>query len=98
MRVGMSRRSRASPSASRNSIKADCARRRSPEDAVLNSDASIVIVPTPSNVLGGFSLKYVLRVCEQIGAALRRKKDEHTSFHRQHRTARRQRTLDHSGA
>jgi UDPglucose 6-dehydrogenase len=50
----------------------------SPEDAVLNSETSIVIVPTPSNVLGGFSLKYVLRVCEQIGAALRRKKDEHT--------------------
>jgi UDPglucose 6-dehydrogenase len=50
----------------------------SAEDAVLDSDTSIVIVPTPSNVLGGFSLKYVLRVCEQIGAALRRKKDEHT--------------------
>ncbi len=50
----------------------------SPEDAVLNSDTSIVIVPTPSNVLGGFSLRYVLRVCEQIGAAMRRKKDEHT--------------------
>jgi UDPglucose 6-dehydrogenase len=50
----------------------------SPEDAVLNSDTSIVIVPTPSNVLGGFSLRYVLRVCEQIGGALRRKKDEHT--------------------
>jgi hypothetical protein len=49
----------------------------SPEDAVLNSDTSIVIVPTPSNVLGGFSLKYVLRVCEQIGAALRRKRGEH---------------------
>ena len=49
----------------------------SPEDAVLNSDTSIVIVPTPSNVLGGFSLKYVLRVCEQIGEALRRKKEEH---------------------
>lgn len=50
----------------------------SAEDAALNSETSIVIVPTPSNVLGGFSLKYVLRVCEQIGAALRRKKDEHT--------------------
>jgi UDPglucose 6-dehydrogenase len=49
----------------------------SPEDAVLNSDTSIVIVPTPSNVLGGFSLKYVLHVCEQIGAALRRKHDKH---------------------
>src|SRR5262249_35528392 len=50
----------------------------SPEDAVLNSGISIVIVPTPSNVLGGFSLRYVLRVCEEIGAAMRRKKDEHT--------------------
>ena len=70
----------------------------SPEDAVLNSDISIVIVPTPSNVLGGFSLKYVLRVCEQIGAALRRKKDAAHRFHRQHRAARRQRALGHSGA
>jgi UDPglucose 6-dehydrogenase len=50
----------------------------SPEDAVFNSDISIVIVPTPSNVLGGFSLKYVMRVCDEIGAALRRKKDRHT--------------------
>lgn len=50
----------------------------SPEEAVLNSDTSIVIVPTPSNVLGGFSLRYVLRVCEQIGQAMRRKKDAHT--------------------
>jgi UDPglucose 6-dehydrogenase len=50
----------------------------SPDDAVLNSEVSIVIVPTPSNVLGGFSLRYVLRVCEQIGGALRRKKGEHT--------------------
>ena len=49
----------------------------SPEDAVFNSDTSIVIVPTPSNVLGGFSLRYVLRVCEQIGVALRCKKEEH---------------------
>jgi UDPglucose 6-dehydrogenase len=50
----------------------------SAEDAVLNSDVSIVIVPSPSNMLGGFSLKYVHRVCEEIGAAMRRKKDEHT--------------------
>ena len=50
----------------------------SPEDAVLSTDTSIVIVPTPSNVLGGFSLRYVLRVCEEIGAALRRKKEKHT--------------------
>ena len=50
----------------------------SSEDAVLNSDTSIVIVPTPSNVLGGFSLRYVLRVCREVGVALRRKKAEHT--------------------
>jgi UDPglucose 6-dehydrogenase len=47
------------------------------EDAVLHSDISIVIVPTPSNVLDGFSLRFVLRVCDEIGAALRRKREEH---------------------
>jgi len=50
----------------------------SAEDAVINPDTGIVIGPTPINVLGGFSLKYVLRVCQQIGAALRGKKDIHT--------------------
>jgi UDPglucose 6-dehydrogenase len=46
--------------------------------AVRDSDLSFVIVPTPSNVLGGFSLRYVLRVCREIGAVLKTKAGEHT--------------------
>lgn len=49
-----------------------------PTEAVLGSRLSFVIVPTPSNTLGGFSLRYVLQVCDEIGAALRQKKDRHT--------------------
>jgi len=71
----------AEPGVAERMVELDQSRLRattSAEDAVLNSSTSIVIVPTPNNVLGGFSLRYVLRVCEEIGAALRRKKDEHT--------------------
>lgn len=46
-------------------------------DAIANSEASFIIVPTPSNEQGSFSLKYVLAAIEQIGAALRHK----DSFH-----------------
>ncbi len=47
------------------------------EDAVRDSDATFIVVGTPSEAGGGFSLKYVLPVCEAIGRALRSK----TSFH-----------------
>ena len=47
------------------------------EAAVLNSDATFLIVPTPSEQGGGFSLRYVLPACEMIGRALRRKDDFH---------------------
>ena len=47
------------------------------EDAVRDSDATFIVVGTPSEPGGGFSLKYVLPVCEAIGHALRSK----TSFH-----------------
>jgi UDPglucose 6-dehydrogenase len=47
------------------------------EDAVANSDVSFVIVPTPSNQLGGFSNAFVLRVCDQLGRALRAKSTPH---------------------
>jgi UDPglucose 6-dehydrogenase len=50
----------------------------SPHEAVLDSDVTMVIVPTPSNTLGGFSLRYVHEACEQIGKALRHKKEPHT--------------------
>lgn len=49
----------------------------SAEEAVLGSDLSFIIVPTPSNTLGGFSLRYVLDVCRQIGFALRNKNGDH---------------------
>lgn len=48
-----------------------------PEIAVHTTDLSILIVPTPSNTLGGFSLKYILEACEAIGRSVRTKKDGH---------------------
>jgi UDPglucose 6-dehydrogenase len=47
------------------------------EDAVRDSDATFIVVATPSEPGGGFSLKYVLPVCEAIGCALRAKKEFH---------------------
>ena len=43
------------------------------ESAVINSSVTFVIVPTPSEADGRFSLACVLEVVEGIGAALRRK-------------------------
>jgi len=48
---------------------------QSVEDAVRDSDATFIVVGTPSQPDGGFSLKHVLPVCEAIGHALR------SSFH-----------------
>jgi UDPglucose 6-dehydrogenase len=45
--------------------------------AVLATDATFIMVPTPSESDGGFSMKYVLSAAEKIGAALRRKPDWH---------------------
>ncbi len=46
--------------------------------AVLGSDLSFVVVPTPSDPDGAFSLAHVAAVFEQIGAALRQKHEYHT--------------------
>src|SRR2546423_2643047 len=46
--------------------------------AVRDTDVTFVIVPTPSNTLGGFSLRYVLRAGDTIGAAIRLKTGTHT--------------------
>ncbi len=46
-------------------------------EAIAQSEVTFIIVPTPSEADGGFSLKYVLSCIEAIGAALRNK----TSFH-----------------
>ena len=41
------------------------------------SDASFLVVPTPSDPDGGFSNRFVLDACEKLGAALRHKKAFH---------------------
>lgn len=47
------------------------------EDAVLNSDISFVIVPTPSDERGAFSLQYAQWAFEEIGKALAKKRTYH---------------------
>lgn len=45
--------------------------------AVLDTDLTFVVVPTPSNALGGFSLRYIRKACEEICSALRYKSGYH---------------------
>ena len=47
------------------------------EDAVHNSDVSVVSVGTPSEANGNLSMAAVQRVCEQIGRAMARKVERH---------------------
>jgi UDPglucose 6-dehydrogenase len=47
------------------------------EEAILGSEITFIIVPTPSGPDGTFSAKYVLDAAEQIGAALRKKNEWH---------------------
>ena len=46
--------------------------------AVLDTDISLICVGTPSRANGGLDLRYVTRVAEQIGQALREKTNFHT--------------------
>ena len=46
-------------------------------EAIQNSELSLVCVGTPSQPNGGPDLRYVCRVCEEIGAALRAKTAPH---------------------
>lgn len=46
--------------------------------AILNSDVSFVIVPTPSDGRGAFSLHYAALAFSEIGKALRQKEGYHT--------------------
>jgi len=50
---------------------------RDPERAVHESDATFIVVSTPSEAGGGFSLRYVLPVCQSIGRALHTKPGFH---------------------
>ncbi|MEO8368011.1 MAG: nucleotide sugar dehydrogenase [Candidatus Solibacter sp.] len=47
------------------------------EEAILATDLTFIIVPTPSGPDGRFSMKYVLKAAEKIGAALRKKNSWH---------------------
>lgn len=47
------------------------------EDAILGSDISFVIVPTPSDENGGFSLQYARWAFKEIGAAIGKKSTYH---------------------
>ena len=47
------------------------------EEAVLNSEITFIIVPTPSDENGGFSNKYVVEAGKEIGKALKKKPDFH---------------------
>ena len=47
-------------------------------EAIMNSDMSFVIVPTPSDERGAFSLQYAKWAFKEIGRALAKKKGYHT--------------------
>jgi GDP-mannose 6-dehydrogenase len=49
-----------------------------PTVAVEDTDLSFVCVGTPSQSNGNLDLRYIRRICEQIGNALRTKSDRHT--------------------
>jgi len=46
-------------------------------EAILATDVTFIIVPTPSDADGTFSMRYVMSAAEKIGEALRRKDDWH---------------------
>lgn len=47
------------------------------DEAVLDSDVTFIIVPTPSGANGHFSNRFVLEAVEAVGTALRRKEGYH---------------------
>ncbi len=47
------------------------------EESVANSDITFIVVGTPSEPSGGFSLQHVLPICEAIGRALKVKSEFH---------------------
>jgi UDPglucose 6-dehydrogenase len=47
------------------------------EDAVRDSDITFIVVATPADADGSFSLRYVLPACEAIGRALAAKREFH---------------------
>src|SRR5215475_5490791 len=50
---------------------------RSITDAVQDTEVTFIVVGTPSEASGGFSLQYVLPTCEAVGRVLASKKTFH---------------------
>jgi UDPglucose 6-dehydrogenase len=48
-----------------------------PAEAVLSTDLTFLVVPTPSQEDGAFSLRYALPACESVGSALAKKGSYH---------------------
>ena len=46
-------------------------------EAIKNSEITFIIVPTPTDQTGGFSVEYVLKACLSIGQALAKKNEYH---------------------
>jgi UDPglucose 6-dehydrogenase len=44
------------------------------EEAIFESDITFIVLPTPSNKHGGFSLRHILLACERLGKVLRDKR------------------------
>ena len=59
-----------------------------PSAAVHETDLSFVCVGTPSQSNGNLDLRYIRRICEQIGQALQNKAGRHIGRHSQHDFAR----------
>jgi GDP-mannose 6-dehydrogenase len=49
-----------------------------PVEAVMETELSFVCVGTPSQTNGNLDLRYIRRICEQVGAALKNKAQRHT--------------------
>ena len=49
-----------------------------PAEAIQQTDLSFICVGTPSQQNGNLDLRYIRRICEQIGIALREKAERHT--------------------
>jgi len=47
------------------------------KQAVFDSEISLICVGTPSQINGSLDLKYVRKVCEEIGAAIKEKNEFH---------------------
>jgi GDP-mannose 6-dehydrogenase len=47
------------------------------DEAVQGSEMSLICVGTPSQLNGSLDLKYIRRVCEEIGVAIKKKKEFH---------------------